>query len=64
VSDAAVIDDLPEILTPVEVAAWLQISASGVRSLAARGEIPAVKVGAQWRFSRDAVRRWLDLAVA
>lgn len=52
-------DELPEVLNPVQVASVLHVSASTVRSMAASGEIPARKVGAQWRFGRESIRRWL-----
>jgi excisionase family DNA binding protein len=49
-----------EILTIPEVAELLRIAEKTVYTLAQRGEIPAFKVGGQWRFSRAAIRSWID----
>lgn len=38
------------MLTPKEVAALLSISVYKLQCMAKRGEIPAVKLGGQWRF--------------
>ena len=42
-----------EILTTVEVAKQLKVSASTVQKLAREGSLPAFKVGKQWRFPRQ-----------
>ncbi|WP_407642413.1 helix-turn-helix domain-containing protein [Caballeronia arvi] len=49
-----------EILTIPEVAALLRVAEKTVYTLAQRGEIPAFKVGGQWRFSRSAIQAWID----
>ena len=48
-----------EILTPAQLAGLLQVEEETVIGLAERKEIPARKVGEEWRFSRDAVLAWL-----
>ena len=48
-----------EVLTAAQVARLLQVDERTVRALAARGEIPARKLGRQWRFLRSAVLDWL-----
>lgn len=48
------------ILTIPEVAELLRIAEKTVYTLAQRGEIPAFKVGGQWRFSRGAIQSWID----
>jgi excisionase family DNA binding protein len=48
------------ILTIPEVAELLRIAEKTVYALAQRGEIPAFKVGGQWRFSRGAIQAWID----
>src|SRR5919201_4752764 len=49
----------PDVLTPEQLAALLQVDEETVRSLAARGGLPGRKVGRHWRFSRQAVLDWL-----
>jgi excisionase family DNA binding protein len=46
-------------LTPEEVAAQLRVSASVVRRLVRRGELPALRVGRAWRVEADDFRRWI-----
>lgn len=48
------------ILTLPEMAKLLRVAEKTVYTLAQRGEIPAFKVGGQWRFSRDAIEVWID----
>ena len=49
-----------EILTISEVAELLKIAEKTVYGLAQRGDIPAFKVGGQWRFSRGAIHSWIE----
>lgn len=49
-----------DILTIPEVAELLRIAEKTVYTLAQRGEIPAFKVGGQWRFSRGAIQAWIE----
>jgi excisionase family DNA binding protein len=48
-----------EILTPAQLAGLLQVEEETVVAMAERKEIPARKVGEEWRFSREAVLAWL-----
>ena len=50
-----------EILTIPEVAALLKIAEKTVYGLAQRGGLPGFKVGGQWRFSRVAINKWIDI---
>ena len=50
---------VPDVLTPAQLAELLQVDEKTVRDLARRGEIPARKLGREWRFSRRAVLDWL-----
>jgi excisionase family DNA binding protein len=52
--------DLPEIMSPAEVADWLGCSDQHVRNLAMRGELPGKKIGTLWRFSRPQLLAWLE----
>jgi excisionase family DNA binding protein len=47
-----------DVLTTQEAAAMLGAHIETVRRLARRGAIPAFKVGKDWRFSSQALRRW------
>ena len=42
-----------------EVAEYLHLHPLTVRRLARDGEIPAVKVGRQWRIKRELLDRWI-----
>jgi excisionase family DNA binding protein len=48
-----------EILTPAQLAGLLQVDEDVVVELAEKGELPARKVGEEWRFSRSAIIAWL-----
>ncbi|HEY8468125.1 MAG TPA: PTS sugar transporter subunit IIA [Longimicrobiales bacterium] len=52
---------MPEVLTTKQLARYLQISERSVYRLLERGQIPAVKIGGQWRFRKSVVDEWLDL---
>ena len=47
------------IMTVDEVAEYLNLHPLTVRRLARDGEIPAFKVGRQWRVKRAILDRWL-----
>jgi excisionase family DNA binding protein len=49
-----------EVLTLEQAAAFLQTSADAVAALAETGDIPARKLGTEWRFSRRAIVAWLE----
>ena len=51
---------IPEILTVEEAAAYLKLPVSTIYRLAERRQLPAHKVGRQWRFSRAAIDQWLQ----
>jgi len=50
---------MENLLTVKEVAALLRVSAQTLYKMLEQGEIPAVKVGSQWRFDREKIRAWL-----
>jgi excisionase family DNA binding protein len=54
------VNNLPEIMTIGEIAAYLRISISSLYKLAQEGRIPCQKVGRHWRFRREAIERWLE----
>ena len=47
-------------MTVKEVAALLRVSPQTLYKMLDQGEIPAVKVGSQWRFDRNRIRDWLE----
>jgi excisionase family DNA binding protein len=51
--------ETPEVLTPAQLAELLQVDEQTVVDMAERGELPARKVGGEWRFARAAVLAWL-----
>ena len=53
------VEPLPQVMTVDQVAAYLQLSKRTVYNMAAAGEMPAAKVGDQWRFFRPELDRWL-----
>lgn len=48
-----------KVLNTKDAAAYLGMSVRTIYRLAASGQIPAAKVGRQWRFHVDAIDRWL-----
>jgi excisionase family DNA binding protein len=49
-----------EILTLPEVAQLLKVADKTVYTMAQKGELPAFKVGGQWRFRRADLDSWID----
>jgi excisionase family DNA binding protein len=49
-----------DILTTEEVATHLRLAVVTIYKMAQRGEIPAVRVGRSWRFSRRLLDEWLE----
>jgi len=47
------------IMTPKDIAKYLGFHLVTVYRLLKKGEIPATKIGGQWRFKRDVVDHWL-----
>ena len=48
------------ILTAREVAQFLDVDEITVYRLARKGQLPAFKVGGQWRFDRQALEVWMN----
>jgi excisionase family DNA binding protein len=49
----------PEVLTAPQAAELLAVEESAVLALAEAGELPARRIGDQWRFSRSALLAWV-----
>jgi len=48
-----------EILTAKEVADYLKLHLFTVHKYAREGKIPAFKIGADWRFHKKYIERWI-----
>ena len=53
-------ESMPDMLTISEVAEYLKLHELTVRRLAREGELPAFKVGRQWRIKRDLLETWIE----
>ena len=51
--------DESNMLTIADVAKYLKLHELTVRRLAREGELPAFKVGRQWRIKRDLLESWI-----
>jgi excisionase family DNA binding protein len=49
-----------EILTLPEVTQLLKVAEKTVYTMAQKGQLPAFKVGGQWRFRRADLDAWID----
>ena len=52
--------DPDQIMTIEQVARYLSLHELTVRRLAREGEIPAFKVGRQWRVKKALLDRWIE----
>jgi excisionase family DNA binding protein len=52
--------DIPDVLTPGQAAALLQVDEDAVLALAEEGRLPGRRIGDEWRFARAAVVEWLS----
>jgi len=51
---------IPDILTLQQLATYLQLPKNVVRQKVQAGEIPAAKIGKEWRVRRSMIDQWLD----
>lgn len=49
-----------EVMTVPELAEYLQCNKSTIYRLIKKGQIPAFRVGSDWRFKRDVIEQWLE----
>jgi excisionase family DNA binding protein len=52
--------EAPDVLTLAEAAELLRVDEKTVAAMADSGELPARKLGDEWRLTRSAVLRWLE----
>ena len=53
-------EDGDHLMTVEEVARYLSLHELTVRRFAREGEIPAFKIGRQWRVKKDLLDRWIE----
>jgi len=58
-SNESVNRPINEVLTAGEVAAYLRVSLSTIYRLLKTGDLPAFKIGSDWRFNRLHIEEWL-----
>lgn len=62
-SDSMLENALTDISSPLwtveEVAGYLKLQPETIRSMARRGELPAIKLGKVWRFKQTAIHEML-----
>ncbi len=49
----------PRVLTVRELAGYLRVHQTTVYRLLREHKLPAFRVGADWRFNREAIERWM-----
>jgi len=49
-----------QIMTPKEAAKYLGFHLVTIYRLLKKGEVPATKIGGQWRFKKDILDEWLQ----
>ena len=49
-----------EFITVEELADMLKVSHRTVQRLVRRKELPAIRIGRQWRFRKEWIDEWLD----
>ena len=59
-TEDAKLEEMPDMLTIAEVATYLKLHELTVRRLAREGELPAFKVGRQWRIKRELLESWIE----
>jgi len=52
--------NIKDILTPREVATYLDVHVRTIYRLAKKGDIPCRKVGGSWRFKKEVLDEWLS----
>lgn len=53
-------DQLDQVMTLEELAAYLKLPKSTTYKLVQEGRIPGQKLGKQWRFGKQAIDQWLN----
>jgi excisionase family DNA binding protein len=53
-----VAQDISKIMTVPEESAYLRVHPSTIYKMVRRHELPAFRIGSDWRFELDAMERW------
>lgn len=53
------LDNLPEIVTPKQLAEFLQLSEMTVKRALKSGELKGFKAGRDWRIEKEEVLKWV-----
>lgn len=53
--------ELPEIVTPKQLADYLQVSEMTVKRALKSGELKGFKVGRDWRIEKTQILKWLKV---
>jgi len=51
------------LLTTADVATWMGVARRTIRLWAELDELPALKLGRQWRFREEDIRRWIAMHI-
>ena len=46
-------------MTTKEIAKYLRLHEITISKFAAKGEIPAIRIGRVWRFDKDVIDKWI-----
>lgn len=49
---------LPRVMTVKDLSEYLRVHPSTVYKLLRRGELPAFRIGTDWRFNTEVIDRW------
>jgi excisionase family DNA binding protein len=52
--------ETPEIMTLAELSVYLRVDKSELEQKVNAGELPVRRFGEEWRFSRQAIERWME----
>ena len=55
---------LPDVLTPRQVMAYLQLGRDSVYQLLSSGALPSVRIGRTYRVPRRSLEQWLEQQTA
>ncbi len=53
-------DSFPQVMTVSELSRYLRVHPSTIYKLLRRRELPAFKIGTDWRFNRQTIDRWCE----
>lgn len=57
-SDGGLMKEDDKVMTVVEVSQYLHVHPSTIYRLLRKKEIPAFRVGSDWRFNRESIDNW------